>query len=119
MESKKQEIEKFPVAKLPVHARFGFGAGMDFYEGMTNNPMAYDLTPEQMQREMGLRESFSHQEVTSPRATISSAPGATAGRFAMCWPDDSCCRVLGDSECSDCSSSKAVNSSIAQWCTLK
>ena len=50
-----------------VHPRFGFGAGMDFYESMTANPMAYDLTPAQMNREMGLREAFSHQEVTSPR----------------------------------------------------
>jgi len=51
-----------------VHPRFGFGAGMDFYEGMTANPMAYDLTPGQMQRERGLREGFSHQEITSPLA---------------------------------------------------
>lgn len=49
-----------------VHPRFGFGGGMDFYEGLTQNPMAYDLPPEQVSRQMGLREAFSHQEITSP-----------------------------------------------------
>lgn len=50
-----------------VHPKFGFGSGMDFYEGMTANPMAYDLTPAEMGTQMGLREMYSHQEVTSPR----------------------------------------------------
>lgn len=56
-----------------VHPRFGFGAGMDFYEGMTLNPMAYDLTPAEMNSQMGLRESYSHQEVTSPRVANRAA----------------------------------------------
>jgi len=48
-----------------VHNRYGFDRGMEFYEPMTANPMAFDLPPSEMREQMGLREMFSHQEVTS------------------------------------------------------
>jgi arylsulfatase A-like enzyme len=50
-----------------VHQRYGFGRGMEFYEPMTANPMAFDLPPAEMREQLGLREMFSHQEVTSVR----------------------------------------------------
>jgi arylsulfatase A-like enzyme len=52
-----------------VHQRYGFGRGMEFFEPMTANPMLFDLPAREMRDQMGLREMFSHQEVTTPRVT--------------------------------------------------
>jgi len=50
-----------------VHERFGFGRGMDFYEGVTVEPMMFDLPPATVQRRLGALEQQSHAEVTSRR----------------------------------------------------
>jgi choline-sulfatase len=51
-----------------VHGRFGFDRGMDFYERATRLPMAFDLPPDAMSKQIGVRERVSHREITSARA---------------------------------------------------
>ena len=48
-----------------VHPHFGFARGFDFYERATQEPMFFDLTPQQMRTQLGLAEKRSHVEVTS------------------------------------------------------
>ena len=50
-----------------LHERFGFDRGMDFYEAMTQSPMAYDLPERTIDQKMGVLELASHREVTTPR----------------------------------------------------
>jgi arylsulfatase A-like enzyme len=52
-----------------VHGFYGFRRGMDFYERATREPMLFDLPPESMREQMGLREQVSHREITSRLVT--------------------------------------------------
>src|SRR5262249_31081544 len=57
-----------------VHPRFGFGRGMDLYESAAQEPMLFDLTPEQQRAQLGRAEVQSHRELTRGRLVDRALP---------------------------------------------